>query len=84
MLEEELLVGYTGSQNAENEKEQQFKELQLKESQALASENYDLAEEIATEWNNSKRTWNVRDTDYQPKITRYSSIILLVFSLESN
>lgn len=38
---------YTESNNAENEKEQQFKDLQLEESQALASDNYDLAEEIS-------------------------------------
>ena len=38
---------YTGSHNVESLKEQQFKELQLEESQALASENYDLAEEIS-------------------------------------
>ncbi|KAL9958005.1 hypothetical protein ACROYT_G034966 [Oculina patagonica] len=46
-LEEELLQLYTESNNTQNEKEQQFKELQLKESQALASDNYDLAEEIS-------------------------------------
>ena len=38
---------YTGSPHVESLKEQQFKDLQLKESQALASENYDLAEEIS-------------------------------------
>lgn len=38
---------YTGSHNVESLKEQQFKELQVEESQALASENYDLAEEIS-------------------------------------
>lgn len=42
-----MLEVYTGSQNADNEKERQFKELELEESQALASENYDLAEEIS-------------------------------------
>lgn len=38
---------YTESHNAETSKQQQFKELQLEESQALVSENYDLAEEIS-------------------------------------
>jgi len=38
---------YTGSHNVESLKEQQFKELQVEESLALASENYDLAEEIS-------------------------------------
>ena len=47
MLEEDLLQMYTGSLNVESLKEQQFKELQLEESQALASENYDLAQEIS-------------------------------------
>lgn len=42
-----MLQMYTGSHNVESLKEQQFKELQLEESQALASENYDLAEEIS-------------------------------------
>ena len=47
ILEEDLLQMYTGSLTVESLKEQQFKELQLEESQALASENYDLAEEIS-------------------------------------
>lgn len=42
-----MLQMYTGSHNVEKLKEQQFKELQVEESQALASENYDLAEEIS-------------------------------------
>lgn len=42
-----MLQMYTGSHNVESLKEQQFKELQVEESQALASENYDLAEEIS-------------------------------------
>ena len=42
-----MLQVYTESHHAETLKEQQFKELQLQESQALASENYDLAEEIS-------------------------------------
>lgn len=42
-----MLQMYTGSHNVESLKEQQFKELQVEESLALASENYDLAEEIS-------------------------------------
>lgn len=42
-----MLQMYTGSLNVESLKEQQLKELLLEESQALASENYDLAEEIS-------------------------------------
>ena len=37
---------YTEAESSEYEKEQQVKELQLEESQALANDNYDLAEEI--------------------------------------
>ncbi|XP_022785285.1 cingulin-like [Stylophora pistillata] len=46
-LEEELLKVYTESCNVKNEKEQEFKRLQVEETQALASDNYDLAEEIS-------------------------------------
>lgn len=42
-----MLQVYTESHHAETLKEQKFKELQLEESQALVSENYDLAEEIS-------------------------------------
>ena len=45
-LEEELKV-YTELCNVENEKEEEFKRLQMEESQALACDNYDLAEEIS-------------------------------------
>ena len=38
---------YTETESAINEKEQQVKKLQLQESEALASDNYDLAEEIS-------------------------------------
>jgi len=37
---------YTELESTENEKEQQVKALQFEESQALANDNYDLAEEI--------------------------------------
>lgn len=46
-LEEELLKVYTELCNVENEKEEEFKRLQMEESQALACDNYDLAEEIS-------------------------------------
>lgn len=46
-LEEELLKIYTELCNVENEKEEEFKRLQMEESQALACDNYDLAEEIS-------------------------------------
>ena len=42
-----MLEVYSETNNVERDKEQQFKELQLEESQALASDNYDLAEEIS-------------------------------------
>ena len=47
ILEEELLKVYTELCNVENEKEEEFKRLQMEESQALACDNYDLAEEIS-------------------------------------
>ena len=46
-LEEELYKLYKGTEHTEYEKEQQVKALQLEESQALANDNYDLAEEIS-------------------------------------
>lgn len=46
-LEEELFKLYTETESIENEKEQQIKQLQQKESQALANDNYDEAEEIS-------------------------------------
>ena len=39
---------YTDTEGTISEKEQQIKKLQQEESQALANDNYDLAEEISS------------------------------------
>lgn len=79
-----MLEVYTGSQNADNEKERQFKELELEESQALASENYDLAEEISNRMEQLKADLECARYRLPAQDNKVNSIHLLFFSLASN
>ena len=45
-IERELIAMYGSSSGVQQSTKKQIKELQLKENQALASDNYDLAEEL--------------------------------------